>query len=282
MKWSSQERADLIWFTVVQNRVYRSSTNVDDVDQCAICLNPLLARSTDPDKQTVKLNCNHEFHRECIQKWASQQEKQINDLTCPLCRKDFKMTDTLIKKPPSTIPTIDSTNYNAIDAKHASFCKILKLWFLTNFYPNEPLMELKEYLEGRANIPHKKVNYILKNENFRPFSEKRLLYPCTSIDTYKMIQEKIDRRHISEYTILNLNGENETVSSFSYDDKLPEPQNIEGKIGWYYIFVSGMSPIMNDFFTELKSVHMKCNPLPPYYEYSNISVNAFKQNINFR
>ena len=43
---------------------------------CIICLQ-------DFGNKKIKLNCNHYFHRKCINKW-----RKIND-NCPICRKSI-------------------------------------------------------------------------------------------------------------------------------------------------------------------------------------------------
>lgn len=44
---------------------------------CAICTDEIL-----PDANISKLNCNHEYHRECLQPWLD-----TNHDTCPLDRE---------------------------------------------------------------------------------------------------------------------------------------------------------------------------------------------------
>jgi hypothetical protein len=44
-------------------------------DDCSICLNK-------ENKEIMILNCNHNFHSECLQKWLVRNKK------CPICRKE--------------------------------------------------------------------------------------------------------------------------------------------------------------------------------------------------
>lgn len=46
----------------------------NNVELCSICLDDL------DDKELYELNCNHIFHRECIQRWL------MTSTICPLCR----------------------------------------------------------------------------------------------------------------------------------------------------------------------------------------------------
>ena len=47
-----------------------------EYDQCGICLEDITF------KQFKKLDCNHTFHKICIERWY------LNKSTCPLCRKE--------------------------------------------------------------------------------------------------------------------------------------------------------------------------------------------------
>ena len=54
-------------------------------NKCSICLNPII-------KNGRTLDCTHEFHKSCLDKWKSELK-----YTCPQCRKpfdepEFKMT----------------------------------------------------------------------------------------------------------------------------------------------------------------------------------------------
>ena len=51
---------------------------------CIICLQ-------DFENKKIKLNCNHYFHRKCINKW-----RKIND-KCPICRKPITNILTIKK-----------------------------------------------------------------------------------------------------------------------------------------------------------------------------------------
>jgi len=49
---------------------------------CYICYDQITTNS-----YLRKLNCQHEFHKKCIDKWLFTQFKQSkNEFTCPLCR----------------------------------------------------------------------------------------------------------------------------------------------------------------------------------------------------
>ena len=54
--------------------------NIEDIkeNECSICL-----EEYNRDKDIIKLNCNHEYHRKCIKEWL-----KINK-NCPQCRKNI-------------------------------------------------------------------------------------------------------------------------------------------------------------------------------------------------
>jgi RING-H2 zinc finger protein RHA1 len=52
-------------------------------DTCAICLNKLKME----DEVRELMNCDHVFHKECIEKWLEHgYENENHNQTCPLCR----------------------------------------------------------------------------------------------------------------------------------------------------------------------------------------------------
>ena len=56
-----------------------------DAQECAICLNSIIARSV---RNTRTLPCNHRFHTSCINRWKRQ-----GNYTCPVCRQDFDIPE---------------------------------------------------------------------------------------------------------------------------------------------------------------------------------------------
>lgn len=55
---------------------------------CVICRNNLNCTSlcfqnSDKESEIVKGNCNHAFHRECIEPWVK------NNPRCPICNKNW-------------------------------------------------------------------------------------------------------------------------------------------------------------------------------------------------
>mmetsp|Transcript_8531 Transcript_8531/g.7882 ORF Transcript_8531/g.7882 Transcript_8531/m.7882 type:complete len:86 (-) Transcript_8531:402-659(-) len=54
------------------------------LSECAICLEKF-----QQNEEIIQLNCNagHLFHQACIEHWSK------NNLTCPLCRKEIKITE---------------------------------------------------------------------------------------------------------------------------------------------------------------------------------------------
>tara|TARA_Y100000389_G_scaffold27418_1_gene23520 strand:- start:2230 stop:2877 length:648 start_codon:yes stop_codon:yes gene_type:complete len=60
---------------------------------CSICLDEITETS-----QISTLECNHPFHKECIEEWikVSKNKENTQELwSCPLCRMDFVNSDTL-------------------------------------------------------------------------------------------------------------------------------------------------------------------------------------------
>jgi len=49
----------------------------NDNNQCAICLETI---NPDDSSQSYKIDCNHEFHTDCIMKWF-----RLGNSNCPLC-----------------------------------------------------------------------------------------------------------------------------------------------------------------------------------------------------
>lgn len=58
------------------NKIKTSNEILEDV--CSICLNK-------ENKEIMILNCNHNFHSECLQKWLVRNKK------CPICRKEVEL-----------------------------------------------------------------------------------------------------------------------------------------------------------------------------------------------
>ena len=60
---------------------YTNIDNINNDDECPICLEKI------KNKETIKLNCNHIFHKKCIKRWINETNNNPNlDITCPLCK----------------------------------------------------------------------------------------------------------------------------------------------------------------------------------------------------
>jgi hypothetical protein len=60
------------------NKIKTSNEILEDI--CSICLNK-------ENKEIMMLNCNHNFHSECLLKWLVRNKK------CPICRKEVSIND---------------------------------------------------------------------------------------------------------------------------------------------------------------------------------------------
>jgi len=66
------------------NKIKRSYEPLEN--NCSICLNK-------ENKEIMILNCNHNFHSECLLRWF------INNKKCPICRKEVTNNDYTILVP---------------------------------------------------------------------------------------------------------------------------------------------------------------------------------------
>lgn len=70
----SQEEFDKLPVKIWQSRGEGASD--DEYDKCVVCQNEFCQ-----DEDVVTLPCDHEFHKDCIQTWLTQ-----NSCKCPMCR----------------------------------------------------------------------------------------------------------------------------------------------------------------------------------------------------
>tara|TARA_A100001015_G_C15020236_1_gene727596 strand:- start:769 stop:1338 length:570 start_codon:yes stop_codon:yes gene_type:complete len=68
--------------------------------ECSICLEPIIENS----KGNIYLQCNHIFHKDCVQEWVKSQININKNINCPLCRY------TIINIPKNNY--VDTTNHN--------------------------------------------------------------------------------------------------------------------------------------------------------------------------
>ena len=52
--------------------------------ECSICYN-----NYNTDDNIVLLNCNHVYHKTCINNWINSINKTYRKYTCPLCRNEI-------------------------------------------------------------------------------------------------------------------------------------------------------------------------------------------------
>lgn len=80
---SSQTIKESLAVTAFRDAVERSPATINDT--CAVCLGDL----EDDDEIRELRNCNHVFHRDCIDRWLEYECRggdEDNHRTCPLCR----------------------------------------------------------------------------------------------------------------------------------------------------------------------------------------------------
>ena len=76
-----------VYINPIINRI--NSLNVTQINfytnsKCSICQDKLL---NSEDDYVVKLNCNHFYHKGCIEKWITLSKNS----DCPLCRENIKV-----------------------------------------------------------------------------------------------------------------------------------------------------------------------------------------------
>jgi len=69
-------------YDIVPINLYDYNSNINNennynCDDCVICLDPLTTGNLS------KLDCNHFYHKLCLEEWSLQQR------TCPICKLDF-------------------------------------------------------------------------------------------------------------------------------------------------------------------------------------------------
>ncbi|KAL6127489.1 hypothetical protein ACLB2K_070854 [Fragaria x ananassa] len=68
-----------------QLQAISSSSNSEDVSSCIVCMNVIEGS----DEVRELCNCEHVFHRDCLDAWIGQAQ-----LTCPLCRSELLIPAT--------------------------------------------------------------------------------------------------------------------------------------------------------------------------------------------
>ena len=59
----------------------KNKIDLDKESECSICIEPIVDST-----KLIYLDCNHVFHKNCLQEWVKSQSKQDNTINCPLCR----------------------------------------------------------------------------------------------------------------------------------------------------------------------------------------------------
>ena len=88
---------------------------IDDMkNDCSVCL-----EKSQTNEKYVKLNCDHEFHFDCIKKWMQHPSKNNDVSSCPNCRDLSMERDT--KNEVSYEFSIRQWNYYMNHALHHAF-----------------------------------------------------------------------------------------------------------------------------------------------------------------
>lgn len=77
-----------------KNIIYNNLNQIDSSLECSICLNKFEnnENSINKNKLFIKLDCDHIFHKLCIEEWYNTSIY----CTCPICRKEIKIKEYLI------------------------------------------------------------------------------------------------------------------------------------------------------------------------------------------
>lgn len=59
--------------------------NTQEIECCICCQN------VKSNEYIRELNCNHKFHKKCIDKWLLQSMKEKENVSCPICRTNINI-----------------------------------------------------------------------------------------------------------------------------------------------------------------------------------------------
>lgn len=59
--------------------IFYKDTNIEPCNECTIC-----TEKFKPCSQNIVLDCKHNFHKNCIKKWVTEESA-----TCPICKQDI-------------------------------------------------------------------------------------------------------------------------------------------------------------------------------------------------
>lgn len=150
---------------------------------CPICLRDITTNN-------VTTNCSHDFHKDCLKQWCSTKTS-INEIPCPLCRKNIKNTCEKIKESDDT-EIFNYTDIAGADDERLEMSKKKVHEFVNkdNFDVN-----VKDPRPDRKEMP---ILYVLtRNADFFYDSINILLTKKTEKD----INESIDEDLISLLTV---------------------------------------------------------------------------------
>ena len=71
---------------IKSSKIYPLDDNEKDQFECPICFDTLIF-----GKVILKTECNHIFHKSCLDNWIISNSKINLDTTCPICRQKINV-----------------------------------------------------------------------------------------------------------------------------------------------------------------------------------------------
>lgn len=87
------------------------------MSECSICQENIT--------NIYKTNCNHEFHKECLEEWIQTCKNNGNLVSCPICRQEIHMYSYHIKEKIILGSQIIETLYETFNIEQRTGIKLL-------------------------------------------------------------------------------------------------------------------------------------------------------------